>query len=43
MRGKGSKKKAMGMRKKAKGNDFANTAFGKKVMKKKQTRAKKKG
>jgi hypothetical protein len=41
MRGKG-KKKAMGI-KKAKGNDFANTAFGKKVMKKKQTRAKKKG
>ncbi len=42
MRGKG-KKKAMGMKKKAKGNDFANTAFGKKVMKKKKTRAKKKG
>jgi hypothetical protein len=35
MRGKG-KKKAMGMKKKAKGKSFANTAFGKKVMKKKK-------
>ena len=36
MRGKGSKKKAMGMKKKAKGNSFANSAFGKKIMKKKK-------
>ena len=42
MRGKGSKKKAMGMKKKAKGNNFASTEFGKKVMKKK-TRTTRKG
>jgi|TARA_R100000458_G_scaffold54605_1_gene57866 hypothetical protein len=41
MRGKG-KKKAMGMKKKAKGKNFANTPFGKKVMKKK-TGMKRKG
>jgi len=42
MRGKG-KKKSMGMKKKAKGNNFASTEFGKKVMKKKKTRTKRKG
>ena len=30
------KKKTQGMRKKAKGNSFANTPFGKKVMAKKK-------
>jgi len=35
MRGKGSKKKAMGMKKKTKAKGFAATPFGKKVMKKK--------